>query len=153
MSNDDADSWPDNDEAIDAYRDLFRAHGFGDYGIDFSDVKPEAIEAMAKALLALPAPGGKRGASCECIVAAAIVYDAVVWTLPPPARHHHIIRAHHHVTGNAGSGDGPGTSSQGFVTSAGRFVTREEALVIAREASQLLRAKSPHSGLFSEDVW
>jgi len=43
----------DNEIALRQHRETFRRHGFNDHAIDFSDVKPEAIAAMANALEAL----------------------------------------------------------------------------------------------------
>lgn len=88
----------------------------------------------------------------ERITAAAIWAvgsDAPTW-LPPPKRHHHVIRV------LAARGFGPSAvipSRQGFMTSEGRFVDRVEARRIAEAAGQLLRSKLPGNKLFSEDVW
>lgn len=51
--------------AIQKHRETFRRHGFDDYAIDFSYVKPVAIEAMATALVALEARSGASPASTE----------------------------------------------------------------------------------------
>ena len=86
------------------------------------------------------------------IVAAAIKdKTGTVYSLQPPNRHHDIIWQ----CGVAGH-DG---SVQGFLTDEGKFVDREEAMVIARAANQLIdRPAGPASGnqstkLFSEDLW
>jgi len=42
--------------AVKRWGPVFARHGFDKNGIDFTDVKVEAIEAMAKALLALETP-------------------------------------------------------------------------------------------------
>lgn len=71
-------------------------------------------------------------------------------SLPPPARHHDVIRS------LARRGFGPaavGPSRQGFVTDAGRYVDRIEGRRIAEVAGQLLRANLPGDRLYSEDLW
>lgn len=87
------------------------------------------------------------------IVAAAIIYDGVVWTLPRPARHHHIIKAHFEVTQKTGSG------KQGFVDEEGIFHDRHEAMAMAIICEQPVRVHpesrplSRERQLFSEDLW
>jgi hypothetical protein len=86
------------------------------------------------------------------IVAAAIVYDGVIWTLPRPARHHHIIKAHFDVTGRAGSG------LQGFVDDEGDFWSREAAGKMVAYDKQKTRIQPDGSWfvggpLLSEDLW
>jgi hypothetical protein len=83
------------------------------------------------------------------IAAAAICQGGVIYQLPPPARHHDIIR---HMTSTLGIVP-PVIGEQGFVTSDGRFVCRRPALRIAREAGQIIQETAPAHGLFSEDVW
>lgn len=86
----------------------------------------------------------------ERIAAAAIRFNGVVVTLPPPARHHNCIRAAHDV----GYENWRPEHEQGFVTDTGRFVDREEAARIAVAANQLIERAMRHPlGLFSEDVW
>jgi hypothetical protein len=80
----------------------------------------------------------------EEIVRAAVRYDGIVWSLPRPARHHHIIAAHAVVTLRCGSGE------QGFLTSEGRFVNRRAAAEIAWIAGQTAVERYE---LFSEDLW
>jgi len=43
--------------------------------------------------------------------------------------------------------------TQGFLTSYGRFCGREEALVIATEAAQIISKHPPYTKLLSEDMW
>lgn len=81
------------------------------------------------------------------IVAAAIVYEGVVHTLPPPARHADIIKViwqkiHKQVT----------CEIQGFVTDEGKFVNRIEAGKIAIAAGQIKELEVPPD-LYSEDLW
>jgi hypothetical protein len=83
------------------------------------------------------------------IIAAAIRLNGLTVSLPPPARHFHIMKLlneTHRKFGNSLP------SNQGFVSSDGRFLERGEALRIATEAGQLLKP-SHSSELFSEDLW
>ena len=86
------------------------------------------------------------------ITAAAIRFEGLVWTLPRPARHHHIIQ---HIAEVTGATYVPGGKAQGFVDHMGRFVGRESAWGIARLCGQL-KPRTPggeYHTLFSEDVW
>lgn len=69
---------------------------------------------------------------------------------PKPFRHGDVM--HTMVERRVVEGVVPGDWEQGFVTSRFRFVGREEAMAVAKAASQL---KRPQSGpeLFSEDLW
>jgi hypothetical protein len=82
----------------------------------------------------------------ERIVAAALLVDEKVWTLPAPARHHDIIR--HYIAETRKVRVPP--HDQGFVTSAGRFVRRAPAAMLAFRAGQVTERKHR---LYSEDVW
>lgn len=87
------------------------------------------------------------------IVAAAIIYDGVVWTLPRPARHHHIIQKHVEETGKSGSGE------QGFVDEHGVFYKRQAATLHALACGQELVVREDRPKLrvglrlFTEDLW
>lgn len=75
-----------------------------------------------------------------------------VFNLPPPNRHHDIIR----LIVNAGLAeyvDAHG-DDQGFLDSDGKYLTRGEAYVVAKEAGQL-RADRPNwnDELYSENLW
>jgi len=89
------------------------------------------------------------------VVAAAVFVQGnefrhdLILSMPPPARHSDIIRA----AASLGMEVLFVQESQGFLLSDGRFARRKPALVIAREAGQVLRETAPHVGLFSEDVW
>lgn len=83
------------------------------------------------------------------VLAAAIVYERRVWTLPAPCRHHDLIEAIYNSNGKGVNG----TELQGFVDSNGAFLTREQAFVLAKAAGQLIDSRSPGPVLFSEDVW
>lgn len=90
-------------------------------------------------------------ATTERITAAAVKLDddGATFHLPPPARHHDIMRELHRLVGPVIVQP----DEQGFVTSEDRFVSRHAALRIARAAGQILRETAPAHGLFSEDVW
>lgn len=78
--------------------------------------------------------------------------DGHVFTLPPPARHTHIID--HIIEASSGTVKRVGYGyRQGFITTnAARFVDRKEACTIARAAGQI-EGKLWISNLYSEDVW
>lgn len=88
----------------------------------------------------------------ERIIGAAIQHaDGEVYSLPPPARHHDVIR----LMGARFNDRREEGHEQGFITSSGAFVDRKSAWVLAERAGQLLpRAPTgPPGTLFSEDVW
>jgi hypothetical protein len=83
------------------------------------------------------------------IVAAAILADGVIYSLPPPARHGTVM--YHYDIGLVEN------SIQGFIDTNGVFLSREDALVVANAANQIIE-KTGYSDLalsqlFSEDVW
>ena len=84
----------------------------------------------------------------ETIVAAAVLDHAgAPVSLPPPARHHNILRF------MVDRGDPtPIVGRQGFMTNTGEFVDRETAGHIAIIAGQIERLKWPPN-LYSEDLW
>ena len=82
------------------------------------------------------------------IVRAAIrTADGEVFSVPPPGRHHDVIR----VMAEVGA-DTTHRSEQGFLTSSGVFVDRWTAAILAVKAGQ---TEKPRWGekLFSEDLW
>lgn len=87
------------------------------------------------------------------VVAAAVRVDGVVYSMPPPNRHHNILYMLHH------KGLHPTTlHDQGFVLSDGTYANRREAFDAAAVAGQaLLRHLHPggYDGpdLYSEDLW
>lgn len=88
----------------------------------------------------------------ERIAAAACIFRDEVVTLPPPARHHTIIRHIGELHPEAPWPLVSGGEDQGFVTDAGRYVEREEAGRIAIAAGQTPALRwGPQ--LFSEDLW
>jgi hypothetical protein len=80
------------------------------------------------------------------IKAAAIEQGGKVWSLPAPARHHHLIVLIVTETGQRVDG------RQGFLDHEGNFLTREEALVEALKCRQV-KEISGKKKLFSEDLW
>ena len=74
-----------------------------------------------------------------------------VFSLPRPARHHHLIWW---MTEEYGYQPREMNGKyQGFVTSTGRYVDRVEGLEIARAAGQIKQKCGNERLLFSEDVW
>lgn len=85
------------------------------------------------------------------IVAAAIVKPdgTQVW-LPPPARHDDIVRE---IIRTDGWYD-DSQSAQGFRVNDGSFASRRAALVIAKNAGQIIRrCGGDHIRLYSENLW
>lgn len=86
-------------------------------------------------------------------IAAAAIKDGkgVVHQLPPPNRHGDVMGM---MVSRRDWTDDESKQIQGFVTDSGRFVTREEALVIAREAGQIIRrCGGDHYMLSTEGLW
>lgn len=88
----------------------------------------------------------------EKIVAAAVRYEGMTFSMPPPARHGECIllmlACRQDIDRNT-----TGAEEQGFVTSGNRFVDRIEAKEIATKADQLIFRAMDLPELFSEDVW
>lgn len=80
----------------------------------------------------------------------AIIHEGVLYSLPKPKRHHHVIwmiaatTGKKHVTG----------MKQGFLDDKGQFLDRVQALAHALENNQVKDPNDIRAGeLFSEDVW
>lgn len=95
----------------------------------------------------------------EKIVAAAIQWNNMTWSLPAPARHHDIL---YWMLGMHPHRDAILGETQGFETNKRFFVDRYEARKIADAAGQIIASrigpdgvpyKFQHPQLFSEDVW
>lgn len=92
------------------------------------------------------------------ITRAAIRWHGVIYSLPPPNRHHDIIRMIHETicepTGGRYS-DHEDDDVQGFLDDEfpGRILTRKQAWVRADLARQLKGREPVPGALFSEDVW
>ncbi len=81
------------------------------------------------------------------ILGVAILYKGIVYKLPAPNRHHHVIRM-------IGGIDGP--DKQGFYSEDVDFMSRTFAMQVAIQTGQLKdRKPGQYSGdeLFSEDMW
>lgn len=88
----------------------------------------------------------------ERIVAAAVRYEGMTFSLPPPARHGECILLMLACRQDIDRTK-TGPEEQGFVTSRHRFVDRKEARAIAVVAGQLTWRDAGLGELFSEDVW
>jgi hypothetical protein len=93
----------------------------------------------------------------ERIAAAAVMFRGSPVQLPPPARHHDIIKQ---ISNGVPETEWPvcGSKDQGFMTNLGRFVGRREARQIAESQNQLIQCEGESAirvsrRLFSEDVW
>lgn len=85
------------------------------------------------------------------VVAAAVRRDGVVYSLPPPARHHDVIWE---ICAKCGlSGYQPRVDDQGFLLSDGRYAMRRAAAHVALRSGQVTTVAHPSHGLFSEDLW
>jgi len=83
----------------------------------------------------------------------AIRFQGVIYSLPAPNRHHHIIR---HIVETSGvSHVDSRDEDQGFLDETGRYLTRRQALYSAKINNQLKPdAMGPKLGeLYSEDIW
>lgn len=91
------------------------------------------------------------------ITQAAIMHKGRVWTLPRPARHHHVIRAIHSVLEGYESLNDVivvSQASQGFLDDKGNFFDRIEAAHHALACKQLKQCDmTAPPRLFSEDLW
>jgi len=78
--------------------------------------------------------------------------DGTIVSLPPPARHHHLIRVIYAEIEKTVDHD---NYPQGFLLSDGTFATRKRALAVATAANQLIRRGlgCDDEMLFSENVW
>lgn len=83
------------------------------------------------------------------VIAAAINYDGLIFSVPAPGRHHNVI----HAMVDAGVKRNVRGEDQGFLLSDGRWCSRRAAEHIAREAGQIKNEKLLGSILTSEDLW
>lgn len=88
---------------------------------------------------------------------AAVLRDGEVWTLPRPARHHHILWAMHDVDHNSNPSQRPSLieerGTQGFIADDGTFLGRQQAARQAELCGQLKNGLQAPPNLFSEDLW
>lgn len=88
-------------------------------------------------------------AAPERIVAAAIQYEGVTFSLPRPARHAQVM----HSMDMLMTFEQMASACQGFLTSEGRFVNRVQARQIAFISGQDPKTTGNDRDLFSEDLW
>lgn len=85
----------------------------------------------------------------EKIKAAAIFTQlGIILTLPPPARHYHIMQWCAEDRGISLVG-----STQGFILTSGKFVDRETAYKIAEQNDQIKNKPLIEGTLHTEDLW
>ncbi len=82
------------------------------------------------------------------VVAAACYLDGVIYTMPPPARHHDVV---HEMSGR-GLSVMRADCEQGFLLNNGRFAMRKAAAALAVRNGQIDAPKWPPN-LYSEDLW
>lgn len=82
----------------------------------------------------------------------AIRFQGVIYSLPEPNRHHHVIR---HIIDTVGvSSVDVEEDDQGFLDESGRYLRRAQALQSALENDQIKNpSKIRMNRLFSEDLW
>ena len=94
----------------------------------------------------------------------AIRSGGVVYSLPAPHRHHHILWVLAKRRGNEGVPDVPdehlmnetrdgGTDSQGFLDADGHYLNRADGLVRAQATGQIKNGRIIGGVLTSEDLW
>lgn len=75
--------------------------------------------------------------------------DNVIWSLPEPNRHHHVIELIYNTVNDGKMVIG----EQGFLVNNQYFVNRQEALTIALFNEQLITKHPQSYELYSEDIW
>ena len=85
------------------------------------------------------------------IVSAAIIWKDMIFSMPAPHRHHHILLKMRNEMGLPI--ESVSWKGQGFLTSEGNFVNRKEAELIAFAAGQMKYSKIIGGILTSEDLW
>lgn len=87
----------------------------------------------------------------ERIIGSSVLHESgVLFVVLEPGRHHHA----HHSMSDKGMPFMAAEREDGFLTSHGRHIGREEALIVATAAKQVLRRTgSGGAELFSEDLW
>jgi hypothetical protein len=85
----------------------------------------------------------------ERVVAAAVQYEGVTFSLPRPARHGQVL----HCLLSILPEHAIPAVCQGFITSDGRFVNRVQAKHLAHMAGQTPNGTTCELELYSEDLW
>lgn len=89
----------------------------------------------------------------EPITHVAIRFRGVIYSLPAPNRHHHVIWMIARQLGISHV-DEIGGDSQGFLDASGKYLNRVQALEVALHNKQVKDPNGIIAGqLFSEDVW
>lgn len=94
----------------------------------------------------------------------AIRQGGIVYSLPAPHRHHHILWILSKRRGNEGAPEvkdehllvekpEAGMDSQGFLDADGNYLTRPEGLIRAQATGQIKGGKIIGGTLTSEDLW
>lgn len=83
------------------------------------------------------------------IIAAAILYNGSLWTLPKPARHCDILT----YMIECGVSTPIAGDDQGFITDEIKFIDRKQAVSHAKACGQIVEPKFQQNALFSEDLW
>ena len=86
------------------------------------------------------------------IATAAIRVNGEIWTLPRPARHHHLVETWSRSHRTNGKPTRIPRHDQGFMTTNGRFVDRREEALIAIYSGEIGELRWPPN-LYSEDLW
>lgn len=89
------------------------------------------------------------GESMLIVIAAAVLHNGKIYTMPPPKRHHNIIQAMSRTEGL----ERVTQAQQGFRLCDNSFATREEARKVADAAGQTSERDMHHEKLYSEDLW
>ena len=84
------------------------------------------------------------------VAAAVKTSSGLIYTMPPPHRHHHILHAVHEARNAEGLIIGLGT--QGFLMSDGTCADRVTAAKAALDSGRISRLAHPPN-LYSEDLW
>jgi hypothetical protein len=80
----------------------------------------------------------------------AVRIDGIVWSLPEPYRHHHVLRLIHEMSDT--KYNDADERDQGFLDASGQYLTRSQARVSATENGQLV-GDIIGGVLTSEDLW
>ena len=94
----------------------------------------------------------------------AIRQNGILYSLPAPNRHHHILWVLSKRRGNEGAPEvadehllaetpDPGMDSQGFLDADGKYLNRADGLVRAQATGQIKGGKIIGGVLTSEDLW
>ena len=87
----------------------------------------------------------------ETIVGVACKAYGKLYQLPKPNRHHNLLDI---IFAEQGGETQVASDEDGFITSTGRYVNREDGLLIAQAANQIINERHVRgTELYSESVW